>query len=239
MIKIYSTPEETVNEFAEKLKLLINKSAEQNKNFYCALSGGNTPQLLFKVLKQKYLTEINWSKVHFFWGDERCVEPKNIESNYGTAHNLLLNYIDIPNENIHRIYGEETEEPEAKRYSEEILKSLPIENGLPIFDLIILGLGSDGHTASIFPDQMNLLESEKVCEVAVHPTSKQKRITLTGKVINYAKEISFLVTGKEKARVISEIINKKDNYKIYPAYYIDPQKGNLVWYIDKFAGQLL
>lgn len=239
MIKIYSTPEETVTKFAEKLKLLINKSVEQNKNFYCALSGGNTPQLLFKVLKQNYLSEINWSKVHFFWGDERCVEPENNESNYGTAYKLLLNSIDIPKENIHRIRGEEKEELEAQRYSEEILKNLPKENGLPIFDLIILGLGSDGHTASIFPDQMNLLESEKVCEVAVHPTSKQKRITLTGKVINYAKEISFLVTGKEKAKVISEIINKKDNYKVYPATYIDPQNGNIVWYIDKFAGQLL
>lgn len=239
MIKIYSTPEDTVIKFAENLKLLIDKSVELNKNFYCALSGGNTPQLLFKVLKQKYLTEINWSKVHFFWGDERCVEPDNIESNYGAAHKLLLNYIDIPAENIHRIHGEGKEELEAKRYSEEILNNLPKENGLPIFDLIILGLGSDGHTASIFPDQMKLLESEKICEVAIHPASKQKRITLTGKVINYAKDISFLVTGKEKASVISEIINKKDNYKIYPASYIDPQKGNLVWYIDKFAGQLL
>ena len=239
MIKIYSTQNKTVSEFAKHVSGLINESVAKDKNFYLALSGGNTAQLLFKHLKKKYLDIINWSQVHIFWGDERCVPPESEESNYGYAFKLFLQHTNIPEENIHRIHGEANEKIEAKRYSGEILMNVPTKNKLPKFDLIILGLGSDGHTASIFPDQMNLLESENICEVAVHPQTKQKRITLTGNIINNAANISFLVTGIEKAEVLADIINMKKNYKKYPGSYINPKNGKLVWYLDKSVSKFL
>ena len=238
MIRILSTPEEAVKIFAEELKQLIDATLKKKKNFYLALSGGSTPQLLFKVLKKKYLKEIDWSSVHFFWGDERCVEPDDLESNYGTANKLFLKYADIPKENIHRIQGEQNPKIEARRYSGEILMNVPTKNNLPKFDIIILGMGADGHTASIFPNQMKLFNSENYCEVTAHPITKQKRITITGKVINNAENICILATGSEKSNVISEIINKNNKYEKYPASHIAPTWGEIKWYLDKAAGSL-
>lgn len=239
MIKIYSTPTKTVEKFAEYLERLIEKSVSKNKEFYLSLSGGSTPQRLFKELKKNYSKSIKWQYVHFFWGDERCVSVNDPESNYGVARELLLNSIDIPEENIHYINGEESPEIEAVRYSNEILKIVPIKNGLPSFDICILGLGTDGHTASIFPDQMKLLESNKICEVATHPESGQKRITITGEIINNSSKIYFLVTGESKKEVVAEILKSKDNYLKYPASHIKPSYGNLSWYLDESAGSLI
>jgi 6-phosphogluconolactonase len=239
MINIFTTPKKTVDKFAEQLEQLINKSVSQKKYFYLALSGGNTPQLLFKVLKNKYLQEIDWSYVHIFWGDERCVEPESPESNYGVAFRLFLSHTNIPEKNIHRIHGEHDPKIEARRYSGELFMNTPTHKNVPKFNLIILGLGSDGHTASIFPNQMQFLESENHCEVAVHPETNQKRITITGNVINNAENISFLITGSEKSDVVSDIINKTNEFKKYPASYINLKNGKLSWYLDKAAGKLI
>jgi 6-phosphogluconolactonase len=239
MIHIYKTQEETVIQFAKYLISLVNENVKKNKNFNIALSGGNTPQILFKLLKENYSKIIDWNFVHFYWGDERCVLPDSEDSNYGHAFKLFLNSNEIPKQNIHRIMGEANPRIEAKRYSDEILKNIPVKNNLPLFDFIILGLGTDGHTASIFPNQMELLNSNNICEVAAHPATKQKRITLTGNVINNANNISFLVTGKSKAEVIANIFEKKNNYKNYPASYIKPIDGNLIWFLDKDASESL
>jgi 6-phosphogluconolactonase len=239
MIKTFSTPKETIINFGEELKSLIDKKASKKKNFYLALSGGSTPQLLFKELKKKYLENIDWQFVHIYWGDERCVKPESEESNYGVANKLLLKYLNMPGENIHRIKGEEKSKVEARRYSGEIMMTVPSKNNLPKFDLIILGLGTDGHTASIFPNQIKLLESENYCEVATQPDTKQKRITITGKIINNAENIYFLVTGSNKSEVVSEIINNKKNSKKYPASHIKPNWGKLIWYLDRAASRLI
>jgi len=237
MINIFSTPKKMIDKFAENLELMINESVSKKKNFYLSLSGGNTPQLLFSLLKNNYLQKINWSYVHFFWGDERCVKPESSDSNYGTAFRMFLKFAQIPEENIHRIQGELEPKAEARRYSGELFMNVPTHKNVPIFDLIILGLGSDGHTASIFPNQMELVDSDNLCEVAVHPLTKQKRITFTGKVINNAKNISFLITGSEKSTVISDILNKKNDFRKYPASYINPKNGNLDWYLDSEASK--
>ena len=218
---------------------LINKSTSSKGSFNVALSGGNTPQLLFNELRSNYGDRIDWSKLHFYWGDERCVSPDNIESNYGNAKRMLLDNLKVSANNIHRIKGEDDPGGEAKRYSNEIQDNLEIENRFPVFDLVILGLGKDGHTASIFPDQMHLLNIDKICEVAIHPDTDQQRITLTGKVINNAKNVAFLITGEEKADILSKIINKKNNYREFPASYINPNFGNLVYFIDQNSGKIL
>ncbi|MCB0753874.1 MAG: 6-phosphogluconolactonase, partial [Ignavibacteriae bacterium] len=209
----------------------------KKKDFYVALSGGSTPQLLFKELKKNYQESVDWQFVHIFWGDERCVVPESDESNFGVAQKLLLSKIKIPKENIHRIRGEDKPNTEARRYSGEIMMNVPSKKNMPKFDLIILGLGTDGHTASIFPNQVKLFESENYCDMTVQPKTRQKRITITGKVINNAANIYFLVTGKEKSEAVAEILYKKGNYKKYPASHVAPTWGNIKWYLDKEAAR--
>ena len=234
-IKVYSSPEEAVKNFSVMIKDLVEK--DSNGNFSIALSGGKTAPILFDYLADKK-ENINWENISFYWGDERCVPPNHPESNYGMAYQHLIKHIKIPKENIHRIKGEDDPYKEAIRYSQEIKENLKEQNKFPQFDLIILGMGEDGHTASIFPDQMELLNSNNVCEVAIHPQSKQKRITLTGRVINNASRISFLVVGRSKAAIASEILYEKVNSKRYPAAMIKPANGILEWYLDSEAAML-
>ena len=237
-IEIFPSPEELAERFAEELVGMINDSNAKEKPFTIALSGGSTPKQLFSVLGDHFSDSISWEYVHFFWGDERCVPTDDPESNFRMTKKSLLDKIKIPLENIHRIMGEKDPDEEAARYSNEIVSFTREVKKLPAFDLIILGLGEDGHTASIFPGNSKLLNSDKVCEVAVNPVSFQKRITITGKVINNAKHIVFLVTGANKANVVSAIIGKKRAFD-YPAAHIEPQSGVLNWYLDNAAAAMI
>lgn len=230
---IYSTPEELANVFADQLMSWINEFS--GDAYHLAISGGKTPNLLFGILASQYASSPLWQKVHIWWVDERMVPPTHAESNYGVAQKLLFSQISIPEENIHRIKGENNPEEEALSYSNQIKNSLQEKDGWPVFNLILLGMGDDGHTASIFPDQLVLLESKQICEVAIHPSSGQKRVTLTGQVINSAMKRCFLVTGKEKVTILYEIINKSPKSKFLPAFYIEDSR----WYIDKAASYVL
>ena len=233
-IKIYSTPHDLALGFAEDIVKMIDRSASDKKTFTIALSGGNTPKLLFLILADKYSESVPWNYIHFFWGDERCVPPDHSESNFGVAKIMLFDKIIIPAGNIHRIFGENDTAAEAIRYSEEIEVFTRERDGWPVFDFVILGLGEDGHTASIFPGNNQLLDSEKKCEVAVHPVTQQKRLTITGRVINNAENIVFLVAGRSKAEVVSDIIERPHKVS-YPAAGIRPGSGMLTWYLDSEA----
>jgi len=232
-VKIFAKPKKVAQRVAKQIFKMTQRSSQPHFNI--ALSGGSTPKKLFKILVEKHKDSIPWERLHFWWGDERCVSPDHEESNFKMTNDILFSQIDIPQENIHRIKGENAPEEEATRYSEEIAENLNSRNGIPVFDLIILGMGDDGHTASIFPNQLNLLEEEQVCAVAEHPETGQQRITLTGKVINNANRIFFLVTGENKAQRIAEIMNDEEVAKLLPAYYITPENGKLIWYIDEAA----
>jgi 6-phosphogluconolactonase len=235
MIKIFKN----TNEIAEAIaKLLIDLLKEHgDKPIHIALSGGNTPKIIFTYLNEIYGYKLANNRFHFWWGDERCVPPTNNESNFKWANELWLKPIGIPETNIHRILEENDLVPEATRYSEEMKKWVEIMNGAPRFDLIMLGLGDDGHTASIFPNQMNLLSSENWCEVAVHPVSRQKRITITGKVINNARKVVFISTGESKAQMVRQIaVEIKPEF---PASHIKPVNGELIWLLDEKAAQLI
>jgi 6-phosphogluconolactonase len=233
MIKIFKNPAELSFEFCNEL---MKKSSQKGKCFI-ALCGGSTPKIIFQTLSEHFKDRIQWNKIHLFWSDERCVSPDDSESNYGMAKQYLLDFISIPEENIHRIKGENEPGLEAVRYSEEINNVVNSINGLPSFDLVVLGIGEDGHTASIFPDQMHLLNSQNICEVAIHPSNGQKRITLTGSTINNSDTVIFIVTGNSKAGILYKIIEEKK--KIYPAEFIKPVSGNLKYFIDEEASQLL
>lgn len=230
-LRIFSSPEETAAAFG---RYFIDKLSE-SKEFHCALSGGSTPKMLFSYLAEKYHDFDGWSSLHVYWGDERCVSPEDDESNFKMTKELLLDKVGIPTQNIHRVKGEHDPPIEASRYSEELRKAIPITSGMPTFDMIILGMGDDGHTASIFPHEIDLLTSSKVCAVATHPTSGQNRVTLTGQIINHAKEVIFLVTGEGKKNRIAEVFNREGDWEKYPVSYITPSSGKLLWYVDQAA----
>lgn len=231
--KIFSDRIELSNFFGDYLINLSKSKEEVN----IALSGGSTPQVIFDVLAKDYADKINWDSLRFFWGDERCVSPEDEESNFRMTKKHLFNKLNISDKNIFRIKGELTPEAACSDYIKVINEELPVVNKLPQFDLMILGMGDDGHTASIFPYQMNLWNSSKVCEIATHPETGQKRITLTGGVINNSKEIFFLVSGANKAEKVQEILEKKGAYTDYPAFKVDASKS--IWLMDKPAAQLL
>src|SRR5690606_25240290 len=174
-INILPTKTEVAKNFSDYLEELI----KENKTTHIALSGGSTPKVVFDYMAAHY-KEVDWSTVHLYWGDERCVPPTESESNYKMTVDHLLSKIDIPKDNIHRVRGEDLPELEAGRYGKVLEEELPIMNKVPQFDLVILGMGDDGHTASIFPDEIGLWDSANNCEVAIHPDSGQRRITITG-----------------------------------------------------------
>ena len=230
-LHILKNREELADHFADQLMEGIE--AHSDKEFHLAISGGRTPDLLFSALALKYAVSPLWQKTHFWWVDERMVPMTDAESNFGVVQRLLFQNILIPEENIHRIKGENDPEAEALSYSSQIKESLTSVNVWPFFDLIVLGIGEDGHTASIFPNQLELLESDMICEVASNPFTGQKRVTLTGKVINNANRICFLVSGAAKAKRLAEIWGNESMANLLPAAHIQPTSGNLDWYIDE------
>ena len=237
-VKIFSTVENLSLYFAQTLAEYVSKTPE-DRFFSLALSGGSTPKVIFEFITSNCKKKINWSKVIIFWGDERCVSPESDESNYKMASDSLLKHIPIPDANIFRIKGEEDPDTEAKRYSEIVSKLIPSSNGIPQFDLIMLGLGEDGHTASIFPNNIHLFDSKNLFEVSKHPVTKQKRITATGKIINNSKAVCFLATGKNKSEKVYQILEKKSKWKIYPASLVDPKGGELIWLLDNHSAEQL
>jgi len=230
-LKIFDDKAAVAAAFADYLIKLTQNRTKVN----IALSGGSTPKVLFDLLSEKYQQAVNWPAVHLWWGDERCVPPDHVESNYNMTRQHLLQHIEIAETQIHRVLGEADPEAEAHRYGNAILQSLSKIHEVPVFDLVILGMGSDGHTASIFPHQMDLLNETQICAVATHPESGQRRITLTGQVINQAKSVAFLVTGADKAEKVKAIINKEHGYRAYPAAHVAPISGHLTWYLDAGA----
>ncbi len=220
---------------AEAFAQYLAEQIAYSESYSIALSGGSTPKILFDHLAKEYKTLIDWSKVKLFWGDERCVPPNDEQSNYRMTKEHLLDYIDIPMSNIFRVRGEDDPNLEKERYAQVLEREISASNNIPQFDLIILGMGEDGHTASIFPHQMELLEDSNWTAVAQHPESEQKRITLTGPIINNAKKICFLATGASKAEKIDAIFKGSSDSQNYPATHINPTNGELHWWIDEAA----
>lgn len=215
---------------------LVDRIAAKDGNFTLALSGGSTPKLLFKLLAEQYADRIDWSRLHLFWGDERMVPYEDSESNYGVTKSLLLDQVAIPVENLHPV-ATSLEPAAAVADYAEVLKKYVDQggNGLPVFDLIMLGMGDDGHTASIFPHEMELMTAKETTGLATHPISGQLRVTLTGPVINNAREVAFLVTGNNKTNRTAQIINKEHHYLEFPTAHINPSSDGLHWFLDEAA----
>lgn len=234
IIQIYPNPTDVARKFAVFFADLVKAKAKIN----VALSGGSTPKLLFDLLAADDFQDLDWKKVHLFWGDERCVPPEDQESNYKMTLDHLLSKIDVPEINVHRIRGEDDPQQEAIRYGIEISSNVVYRRAFPSFDLIILGMGEDGHTASIFPHELHLLTSPEICAVARHPQNGQQRVTLTGKVINNAEIVAFLVTGVTKAEKVELISSQRGKWRDYPAAHVQPVDGELHWFLDEAAAGL-
>jgi len=233
-VRIYPTKQEV----AAKFSIFFADLMASNKILNVALSGGSTPKIVFDYLAENYL-DLDWTKVHFYWGDERCVPPTDDDSNYKMTLTHLLAKIAIPEQNIHRILGENDPQKEAVRYSAVLEKELPSEQQIPKFDLVILGMGDDGHTASIFPHEIQLWEAKDHCVVALHPDSGQQRVSITGTIINNADQVAFLVTGASKAKKVQEIIKETGDFNKYPATLVKPSSGKLIWFLDEDAAALI
>ncbi len=229
---------------AEDFCRRVMQAVSSGKRFACALSGGSTPRVLFEALAwggiPSRLSATMWQSVHFFWGDERCVPPDHPDSNYRMAHELLLSKVCLPASNIHRIRGELGAIPAAEAYELELRRFFQLAQGeRPAFDLIYLGLGEDGHIASLFPGSTALLESSRM--VAAAPTEKPgiDRVTLTLPVINSAACVAFLVAGSGKALTLQRVLEKPGTGMRLPATLVKPIVGKVIWFVDQAAASLL
>lgn len=210
--------------------------------FAVALSGGATPQRLYRLLAtHPYASGVDWSRVHAFWGDERGVPPDDPASNYRMAHEALLAAVPIPAENVHRIRGEDEPAAAAAAYERDLRETFATPDGPPRlspgsrFDLVLLGLGEDGHTASLFPGAAALREPARWVR-AVHPAAvPTARVTLTPAVINAAAEVVFLVSGGAKAATLRRVREGPYQLDALPAQIIAPRAGRLRWLVDADA----
>jgi len=200
-----------------------------------ALSGGSTPKLMFQVLAGQFRDDVPWSNVKFFWSDERHVAPDNPESNYRMANEALLSHVPVRTDNVHRIRGEN---PDAAAVASEYEQTLRDVTGqaLPRLDLIFLGLGTDGHTASIFPGSEVLNETERLVAAPYVEKFKSYRITMTLPLLNNGASIVFLVSGAEKAEIVKSVLQGEHKY---PAQAVNPTQGELIWMLDKDAASKL
>jgi len=240
-VRIYGSVKELMEAAARILEEEAARAVTSNRELYVALPGGDTPRTLYRRLAEEpFRSEISWSRIHFFWSDERCVPPNHPESNFRMVSDTLLSRISIPEKNIHRIRGEARPDEEAGRYGREINQVVPIiSGGMPRFSWILLGLGKDGHTASLFPEAAAMHAAKIICATAVHPESGRRRITMTLPLINNAARISFIVSGKDKAEIVSEILNKDSDHRRYPAAMVASKDGLFEWLLDAGAASAL
>ncbi len=233
---------DALSEAAAQLVVETARSAiKENGRFLIALSGGGTPARMFHLLAQPpYVKQIPWAQTHVFWGDERLVPPDDPGSNYGQAARLLLNHVPIPAENIHRAKGELDGKMAVADYTAQLRQLAEPGRAWPRFDLAVMGLGSDGHTASLFPGPIPEAETRVpvMAVTADYDGRPAQRITLTPLVFNDARHVLFLVMGENKAEAVTAIRHAPYQPQKWPAQRIKPGNGRLIWYLDEAAASL-
>jgi 6-phosphogluconolactonase len=235
-IEVFQDADELATQAAWEFSELAKKTIAVRGRFVAALSGGSTPKRMFQQLTKMTM---DWRHIHLFWVDERCVSPDHPDSNFGMTAAILLNHIEIPMENVHRIQGELPPEQAALNYENELQGFFGQK--FPVFDLILLGLGSDGHTASLFPGSPALAEETRWVTAVEHrkpPPPLVDRVTLTFPVLMVSKMLLFLVSGAEKKAVLFEIFSQNPSSENYPAAKIALQKTTS-WFVDQEAAAKL
>ncbi|MGD8343005.1 MAG: 6-phosphogluconolactonase [Desulfobacterales bacterium] len=238
-IKIFAGAEAMCRAAAETLVQHIGKTLQTEDVYSIALSGGSTPRRLYELLADN--TELDrpipWERIHFFWGDERLVAPDHPDSNYRMAFKAMLSRVPIPSANIHRVPTENLDASKAAEdYARDMQRFFGNTNGdIPRFNCVLLGMGSDGHTASLFPDSPALSEQKRLVVANRVEKFDSFRITLTIPVLNNADLILFLVSGGEKADVLQTVLEGDAAPERYPARLIQPSRGELMWFVDRLA----
>ncbi len=227
---------ELARKAAEQWIALAKAAIAASGRFAVALSGGSTPKILYALLATpEYRERIGWARVHLFWGDERCVPPDHAESNFRMTREALLSKIEIPPGNIHRIAGEQDPAAAAAEYERQLRDFFQTRAAAPRFDLILLGLGEDGHTASLFPGSTALQETSRWVATSYVERLRAHRLTLTLPVINAAAQVAFLISGESKKSIVREMAGSDSASANYPAAQVRPKNGRLVWFITADA----
>lgn len=235
-LHIYKDAEEATIALAKWITDLIQKTLEVKSSFTIALSGGETPKRLYQILaSDSFRDKINWTKLHIFWGDERVVPFNDENNNAKMAYDNLLCKVDIPSEQIHKISTDIKPEEAATQY-ENILHQY-FDEKQTTFDLVLLGMGDDGHTLSLFPGS-EISHDDNSWVKAIYSKEKRERITLMPSVVNRSSAVAFLVAGEKKAKVLQQILEESKRHT-YPAQLIQPSNGELHWFVDEAAGKYL
>ena len=235
-IAIYPDTETLSQEAAQYIVRVAQEAIASHRRFTIALSGGSTPKKLYALLAEEpYRSQIDWSLVDIFWSDERCVPPSDSESNYLMAQQVLLSKIPIPANQVHRMPADQSDRDAASyAYTLEMQQTIGSES-VPSFDLIQLGMGPEGHTASLFPGQASLHEQQRLVMPVTVPKPPPPRLTFTPRLLNAASHVLFLVTGAEKQDAVKAVLEGEFQPDEYPAQIVQPTKGEVTWMLDTSA----
>jgi 6-phosphogluconolactonase len=249
-VRVYADADELAFKAAQMFARLADAYVLGNGRFTVVLSGGSTPRaMLQKLAQEPFASTVPWASIYFFWGDERCVAPDHADSNYRMAEEALLQHVPIPRENLFRIPAEQ-DDPHvaAEEYSETLhqffVAGAPMPDSAPLrsvprFDLIWLGLGTDGHTASLFPDTQALNTSKEIAVENYVEKLDAHRVTLAVPTLNNARNVTVLVSGADKAPILKQVLEETSQPQRYPAQLIKPANGTLLWMVDEAAASLL
>lgn len=230
-VSVHQSTEELELSAAEEIAAIIREAISKRGVAFIALSGGETPRNVYGRLGREPLSsQVDWSRVHLFFSDERAVPPTDPQSNFGMVNRELISQIDIPRQNVHRIVGELAPERAAEEYERDINQVMTARDAR--FDLVLLGLGEDGHTASLFPGSAVLNEHASLVRSAFIPHLYSRRLTLTLRCINNAREIMFLVTGSRKSVMVQRVLRAPAPTKELPATLVRPVDGKLLWMLN-------
>ena len=240
-IRTLTTPQEVFEAAAEEVIRDANDAVKERGRFTIALSGGSTPKSLFNLLATNARTALPWDRMFFFWGDERHVPPTDPQSNYRMADEVMLSKVPVPPGNVFRFPAENPDAAAvANDYEKTLRKFFQLEAGaVPQFDLILLGMGPDGHTASLFPGTAGLQEKSRLVIANWVEKLKAHRLTLTLPVLNAARRVAFLVSGVDKAPALKAVLEENVPAEQYPAKLVHPAPGGLIWFVDRAAASAL
>ena len=237
-IAIYPDIDTLSHDAAQHIVRIANESIATYGRFTMALSGGTTPRKTYELLgSEPYSRQINWTLVHIFWGDERSVPPESPDSNYRMAHEILLSKIPIPAVQVHRMLANEPNRDAASQEYVEEMQRVFATDDIPSFDLIQLGMGPEGHTASLFPHQEALHEERRLVMPVSVPKPPPDRLTFTPPLLNAARNLLFLVTGSDKADALHAVLEGPYQPDEYPTQIVRPPNGEVVWMVDTAAAQ--